>query len=251
MMHEYIAMPPYHHLLILVSAAILRTHDTTDVIDHSSFDSLWHASLKNGRLSTDAVKYSTFDIYWRRLRSAEPATYSRAARTAFWSNAWLASILSVMAAHAGYRSTIWSDELFDADTFTIAHEEFTLRTLRTRVVHESGSPMALFALATGSTRGPPFPAHAYTARTVERMLRELARRVCRSERFVFYDPGSNVLQISSVFAELEPAIVTTYGSMIQFLLPYVSEAVAADVALRRSSLKVIYGDAVERWLRRR
>jgi hypothetical protein len=251
MMHEYIAMLPYHHLMILVSTAILRTADTIDVIDHAAFDSLWHASLKSGRINTDAVRYSTFDIYWRRLRTASPNAFSSAARTAFWCNAWLASVLSVMSQHAGYRSTIWRDELYDADTFEIAQEHFTLRTLRERVVREAGSPLALFALATGSTRAPPFPSHLYTARRIGSMLRDMARRVCRSERFVFYDPGSNVLQISSLFAEFEPAIVTAYGSMVQFLLPYVTEAVAAELALRRSTLKVIYGDAVERWVRRR
>jgi len=250
-MHEYIAMPPLHHLLPILTAVMLRGVDTADVIDHSLFDSLWHASVKNGRLSTEAVKYSAFDIYWRRLRSAEPARFAKASRMAFWCNAWLASVLSVMASHAGYRSTIWQDALFEADTFEIAGERMTLRSLRHRIVQEAGSPVALFALATGGSKAPPFPSHAYRARTVERSIRDLAKRVCRSERFVFYDPGQNVLQVSSMFAEYEPAIIAAYGSLPQFLLPWVSEAVAAELALRRQSLTVIYGDAVDRWTRRR
>lgn len=251
MMHEYIAMPPLHHLLHLLAALTISGADTTDVVDHTDFDTLWHASIKNGRLSTEAVRYSAFDIYWRRLRAAEPARYSKAARTAFWCNAWLASVLSIMSTHAGYRSTIWHDALFEADTFTIAGENMTLRLLRQRIIQEAGTPLALFALSTGSTKAPPFPSHVYRARTVARALRDQAKRVCRSERFVFYDPGQNVLQVSSMFAEFEPSIQSAYGTLPQFLLPYMSEATAAEVALRRKTLTVIYGDAVDRWIRRR
>lgn len=260
-------MPPYNLPRLLLCAVgvlcivtnhggaqtqgIMHVEDTTDVIDHASFDSLWHASLRNGRLNTDAVHGSAYQIYQRRLETATPKAFLPAARCAFWCNAWLAAVLKVMSAHAGYRSTIWTADLFDADTFTIAGEPFTLRTLRRRMVIEARSPLAVFALATGSTRAPPFPASAYRAKTVARALRDMAKRVCRSERFVLYDPGSNLLQVSSMFAEFEPLILASFPSIVQFLLPYVQEAVAAELALRRETLRVVYADAVERWIRRR
>lgn len=232
-------------------ARVQSVDDTTDVIDHRAFDSLWHASLHGGRLRTDGARSDVLHAYFRAMADASPDAFLPWARRAFWTNAHMACVLVVMDRHTGMRSTVVDSMLFDLDTFLIAGDRHTVRSLAQMVISVHGSALACVLLGTGSTHAPPFLSHAMFARTADRMLREQARRVLRSERFVLFDPGNDALQLASFFAPYMTQMEMEGGSVVQFLLPWLDELTAAECALRRATLRVVISDRIERWRRRR
>lgn len=225
--------------------------DTTDVIDHHGFDSLWNASMRQGRLVTDGVHCEAYQRYRRALATAYPTMYHPQAQLAFWANAYLACLWEVMHLRVGYRSTVWDSAFFDRDTFVVAEGLHTLRSLRDTIVGCARDARAHVFLATGSTHDPPFSSHAYFAKTVRQAMRDLLRRICRSERFVLYDPAGNVLQLSSFFKPLTEKMRAEAGSEVQWVLPYVSEQTAAQLALHHDLVRVVVGDRIEKWKRAR
>lgn len=225
--------------------------DTTDVIDHTRFDSLWHDSMQQGRLVTDGIHSNAYAAYRKALAEAYPTAYHPNAQLAFWVNAYLASLWEVMYLRVGYRSTLWDSSFFKRDTFRVAEAHHTLQSLRDTIVGCIGDVRASVFLATGSSHDPPFPSHVCFAKTVRVTMRDLLRRVCRSERFLFFDPAGNVLQLSSFFKPLTDRMRAEAGSEVQWVLPYVSEQTAALLALHRQSVRVVLGDRVEKWKRGR
>lgn len=225
--------------------------DTSDVIDYGLFDSLWTEALGQGRLSTHAIGSEPFGRLAGMFADARPQAYGPVARSAFWINAYLLCLWQVMERSAGYRSTIWDSTLLRRDTFVVAGEPVVLHDMRELARSHEMTVLVTMMFATGSTHAPPFPPRAVRARTWYRQLRDQARRVIRSERFVLYDPAGHVLQLAGFFRPYLDGMISERGSVVQFLLPYVSESMAASLGLRPRDLRIVVSDRIERWVRRR
>ncbi len=244
-------------VVFVPNAAAQRTAPTTgadvleDVIDHRRFDSLWRASRQHGRLDGRAVLTDVYREYRMALASALPDRFLPEARLAFWINAYLALLMEVVHHRVGYRSTVWDSSFREHDTAIIAGSAFTLRAIADTVIALSGSVAYRAFLCTGSTSDPPFPSHAMYARTIRQELRNQLRRLVRSEQFVLYDPAGNVLQLASMFKPWLQAMETEKGSVVSFLLPWLDESTAAQLALHSSSLRVQIADRIERWRKAR
>lgn len=218
-----------------------------DVIDHSRFDSLWRASKRFGRLSTNGVYSQAYLDYRKALATAHPDQYLPDARIAFWVNAYLALLMEAMNNRLGYRYTIWDSLYLHRDTARIAQAPFTLQQLADTIAATAGKVAIRAFLCTGSSSDPPYPAHALYAKTVTQELRIQLRKLVRSERFVLYDPAGNVLQLATMFMAWQQGMVQERGSAAEYLLPWFTEEVAAQVALRQQTLVVQYSDRIEVW----
>lgn len=207
--------------------------------------------MQRGLLNVDAAASDVMALYMQALATASPDAYLPASRAAFWTNAYMAAIMTVMHRHPAMRSSIVDSTLFDRDTFVVADVRHTVRSLATAVIAVYGSATACVLLGNGSTHAPPLLRGATFATTFERTLREQARRVFRSERYVLFDPGADALQLSSFFAPYLTMMERERGSVVQFLLPWLDEQTAAECALRRGALRVVVHDRIERWRRRR
>lgn len=225
--------------------------DTTDVIDHGRFDSLWHASLFQGRLDPDLVLSDCYRDYRQAMETAHPDGYFPLARLAFWVNARYACLAQVMASRRGYRSTISDSMLFRQDTFVVAGEHVTVEDLADSILQTAHDTRAIVFLASGSTEDPPFPSHVPRARTITTVQRDLLRRILRSERFLFYDPGRQTVQFSGFFRPYVERITKEWGSLVQWALPYVTPLVAAALAVHHDGLHIVIADRIERWRRAR
>ncbi|GMV53396.1 MAG: hypothetical protein OKBPIBMD_01738 [Chlorobi bacterium] len=220
-----------------------------DVIDHSRFDSLWRASKKHGKLDTRAVATEVYASYRRALAEARPNMFYPQARIAFWVNAYLAVLMDVMSYRAGYRATLWDSLFLTRDTVTVAGGRFTLHQLADTVEKIAGSVAIRAFFCTGSSTGPPYPSRALYAKTVKSALREQLRRLIRSEKFVLYDPAGRILQLARMFESWIPKMKAEQGSPIQFLLPWMTEETAAQVALAGSQIRIQISDRIETFKR--
>lgn len=233
------------------AAPVTGRDPSADVIDHARFDSLWRASKRFGKIDTRGVRTECYRSYRTALAGGRPAGFLPESQLAFWVNAYLACLMEVMDRRVGYRSTRWDSLFRYRDTFEIAGEACTLASMGERIVQIAGTVRARAFLATGSSTEAPFPAHACYAATVRRELREQVRKVCRSEQYVLFDPAGRTLQLARMFESWAPDMVTEGGSVVDFLLPWVSEATAAQLALAQPGIHVEYSDRIERWRRRR
>lgn len=207
--------------------------------------------MKQGKLLTDGISSPAYTDYRRAMESAYPTAYHPNAQLAFWVNAYWASLWEVMHMRVGYRSTVWDSLFFVRDTFHVAESIHTLQSLRDTILGCIGDLRASVFFATGSTHDPPFPSHVCFAKTVRQTMREQLRKVCRSERFVFFDPAGEVLQLSSFFKPLASLMRNESGSEVQWVLPYVNEQTAALLALHKDSVRVVFSDRIEKWKRGR
>jgi hypothetical protein len=222
-----------------------------DVVDHRRFDSLWRASKRFGKLNTDAVWSEAYATYRQSLANADPGSFYVDSRLAFWINAYLAVLMKVMQLRVGYRSTVWDSLLLVRDTFTIAHARHTLKSLSDTIIATAQTVRVRAFFCTGSSNAPPFPTGACFAKTMKALLREQLRRVCRSERYVLYDPAVNVLQLSAMFKDWFYEMSAEAGTVVDFLLPWMTEASAAQLALRKDGMQIVISDRIEKWNRAR
>lgn len=229
----------------------LASDETTDVIDHSSFDSLWRESVVRGRLRTDGCMSDAYARYRNALATAAPSAFLPKAGTAFWVNAYLACLIEVLHIRTGYRSTVWDSLWLTRDTFTVAGRHVTLNDMAMEAVKTAGTVGVHSCLPSGSSIGAPFPSAAATAKTVRRQIRDQLRRICRSERYVLYDPAGNVLQLSSFFEPIAEGMKDEAKSIQVWVLAFVTESVAAQMAIHASTLKVQVQDRIESWRKAR
>lgn len=231
--------------------AVTGVSDTTDVIDHRRFDSLWRASKKFGKLSTHGVGSDVYRMYRETMANADPDAFLPKARVAFWVNAYLACLMDVMHHRVGYRTTIWDSLYLHRDTFLVAGGRRTLDDIQQEILNVGKTVQLRSVFATGSSGDPPFPAHAWFARTAHTELRSQMRSVFRSERFVLYDPAGNVLQLARMFEPWLEGMKSEAGGVAEFAISWVSESVAAQMALGRASMRILLSDRMITWKRRR
>jgi len=231
--------------------AITGVSDTTDVIDHRRFDSLWRASKRFGKLSTQGVATEVYKEYRQAMERADPNAFLPKARLAFWVNAYLACLMEVMHRRVGYRTTVWDSLYLRRDTFVVAHGRWTLDDIQQEILNVGKTVQLRSVFATGSSEDPPFPAHAWYARTAPAELRAQMRSLFRSERFVLYDPAGNALQLARMFEPWLDGMKREAGGVAEFAITWVSESVAAQMALGRTSMTILLSDRMITWKRRR
>ncbi|MBK6290450.1 MAG: DUF547 domain-containing protein [Ignavibacteria bacterium] len=252
----------FTHFLIIVSLffftiavrgqiGTVAVDEWADVVDHTSFDSLWHASVVRGKLLTTGWQSPAYVRYRASIAGARPSAFLPRARTAFWVNAYLACLLETMHLRRGYRSTVWDSLWHRRDTFDVAGRRMTLDDIMQEAIRISGTVGIVACLPSGSSRGAPLPSHAATARTMHRLLRDQLRRICRSEKYLLYDPAGNILQLSTFFHPLLDGMSTEARSVPEWLLPYVTEGVAAQMALHARTMSVVVQDVIETWRKAR
>lgn len=224
---------------------------SADVIDHTRFDSLWHEAVVLGKLRADYVQCEAYESYRKLLATAYPSAALPPARTAFWINAYLACLMEQMHRRTGYRSTVWDSTWLSRDSFLIAGRPLTLESMINEAIISAGSVRVVGCLPSGSSLGAPFPSHVAFTKTVRRIMRDQMRRICRSERYVLYDPFGNVLQLSRFFEPIRDRMVAEAGSEAQWVLPFVSDAVAAQIALGAAGIRVVVLDRIETWRKAR
>ncbi len=229
-----------------------RGRDTIhDVVDCAPFLRAWKGATARGWLSTAVVDSAWYSEWMQTLATANPQSAVPWARRAFWVQAWMSCMLVVAHRRMGYRTTRYDTTIVEQDTFVIAGETYCLRDVSLRVVQEFGTASSIALFGMGSTYGPPLAPYAPVAWTVERLMREQMRKVVRSERHVLWDPAADVLQVATWMEPWTEAMRLEAGDVVAFLMPYMDDAMAAGVALRRRYVRVVFSDRLERWKRRR
>lgn len=229
----------------------LQSDEHADVVDYSSIDSLWRESVDRGRLRTAAVGSDVYRRFRDQCANATPMAYLPNARLAFWTNVYVVCLMEAMHLRVGYRSTTHDSLWLRRDTFLIARERVTLDDMLRRVEACSVLVHARECLPTGSSHGAPLPPTLATTRRVHVWYRDMLRRIVRSERNLLFDPWSSTLQVSAWLRPLWIRLGERDGTFVDYVMPQLTESIAAQIAMCAPQLRIVFSDRIETWRKAR
>ena len=196
-------------------------------VDHSAFDRLLHAHVRNGLVDYDAFKSNpAFAGYLKLLASTTPATLPRSEQLALWINAYNAYTIQLINAK-GERESIrnvnksfgflrlkgpWSEAFAVVGGTTYTLDDIEQRTIRPTF----RDPRIHFALVCAAIGCPPLRSEAYTGARVDAQLNDQAvlfltktpakNRVDVANRTVYRSPVFSFLDYMTDFGGSEKAV---------------------------------------------
>ncbi len=181
--------------------------------DHSAFDALLRAHVRDGLVDYDAFKNAPeFKGYLDRLNAADPASLGRAEQLALWINAYNAYTIQLVNKHGERRSIRninksfgglvkaygpWREKLADVGGRRYGLDEIEQDVLRKRYQE----PRIHFALVCAAMGCPPLRSEAYTGARLDAQLDEQARA------FVLRSPTKNRVDVAARTVHLSPIFV--------------------------------------------
>jgi len=225
-----------------------------DRIDHRSWDALlakyvdgegyvnyqaWNASAQDQRL---------LDQYLAHLSQASPtAKASRAARLAFWINAYNAltvdgildeyptsSIRNHTAKLVGYN--IWHDLLLQ-----VGQNSYSLDQIEHQVLRKMGDPRIHFAIVCASVGCPRLMNRAYTPEDVDKQLTANAKAFFADRTKFRYDARSGRVEVSPIIEWFGSDFGSTTAEQMAAIAPYLPDAASQQLA-RSGRASVSYLD---------
>ncbi len=192
------------------SATPLRAQGGT--VDHSAFDALLKAHVKNGLVDYDAFANSPeFKSYLARLAATDPAALGRSEQLALWIDAYNAYTIALINEHhergsirninkslgfvKGYGP--WKEKIAKVGGKAYGLDEIEQDIIRPRY-HE---PRIHFALVCAAIGCPPLRSEAYTGARLDEQLDDQARR------FLLHSPSKNHVDVANKTAYLSPIFV--------------------------------------------
>ena len=190
------------------SAAPLLAQGGT--FDHSAFDALLRAHVRNGLVDYDAFEKSPeFKGYLGKLAATDPSSLPRSEQLAFWIDAYNAYTIQLINAHHEHDSIRninktfgmklygpWKEKLARVGGHDYGLDEIEQDIVRPRY-HE---PRVHFALVCAAMGCPPLRSEAYTGAKLDAQLDDQART------FLLHSPSKNRVDVASKTVYLSPVL---------------------------------------------
>lgn len=202
--------------------------------DHSIFDELLHAHVKNGRVDYLAFRGNAkFAGYLSSLRAANLTGMDEPERIAFWLNTYNAYTIQLVASR-GELQTIrninktwgvlrlkgpWTELLVAAAGQTLTLDDVEHRILR----HEFAEPRVHFAMSLAALGGPKLRSEAYTGDQLDEQLEAQGWEFLHDTLQNRVDTLSQVLYVSPVLARYRSDFGESAMSLARFVAEYYPE----------------------------
>lgn len=219
------AAAPFAAALGVVSAVPAAAQAQARAFDHSAFDALLRAHVRDGLVDYDAFERSPeFRAYLARLAAADPAALGRDEQVALWINAYNAYTIQLINKHGERRSIRninksfgglvkaygpWREKLAAVGERTYGLDEIEQDILR----KQFREPRIHFALVCAAMGCPPLRGEAYTGARLDRQLDDQGRAfVLRSPAKNRVDVAARTVYLSPIFVEFRDYIDDFGGS---------------------------------------
>lgn len=195
-----------------------------------------------------AADRADLDSYLASLDAVRPDELSEKARLAFWINAYNAVVVGhVLERYPGIESVKKVDGFFDALTFPVAGEPRTLDAIE-KQARSMGDPRVHFAVVCASVSCPDLRGEAYVPQRLDEQLEDQTRSFLGNpEKGLRYDPGDDVLWLSSIFKWYAgdftggSTIVAFFarGKVVDWVRPHVPPELARTLEKRDPSVRYL------------
>lgn len=199
--------------------------------DHTLFDALLHAHVKDGLVDYAAFKGNAdFARYLTSLKSANLKGYEEAERIAFWLNVYNAYTIQLVASRGETESIRninkvlgvfrlkgpWSEEFVQAAGRSLTLDDVEHRILR----HDFSEPRVHFAMSFGAMSGPRLRSEAYTGLQLEEQLEDQARTFIHEPTKNRVDTAQYTVNLSPVIARYRADFGQSNQALGKFLADY-------------------------------
>jgi hypothetical protein len=207
----------------LVEAATAKT------FDHSSFDAILRAHVKNGMVDYQALKSQhaqPLEDYIKALGSADPSAFAgRDDELAFWLNAYNAFVIKgVLERYAGLKSVMDVSDFFKQKRWKAAGKLRSLDEIENEIIRpRSKDPRIHFILVCAAQSCPPLQDSAMDPARLESQMDKATREAVNNTRYVHLDARSKTLRLTRIMSWYKTDFVEKDGSLEAFLIRYLEE----------------------------
>jgi hypothetical protein len=206
--------------------------------DHSEFDRVLKAFVDDrGLVDYNAIsRDSGFEEYMQGLKTVKLNELSRNGQLALWLNAYNAVTIDKVIKLKPKKSVretlipgVWtSTKFFTTKEHLVAGRQLSQDDIEHEILRKVfKDPRIHFAIVCASSSCPPLARFAFTAENVQTKLEEETRKYINSTRGTRIDYAENTLYLSKIFDWFEGDFISTSGSVLEFIKPYLDkEAVA-------------------------
>lgn len=219
-------------------------------IDYSAWGRVLERHAVDGGLDYSALQQDRGDLdsFLTALEGADPSTWSRVERLAFWSNAYNAVVAEyVLELYPDLASVKDVNGFFDAKRRLVAGERLTLDEIEGRG-RDLGDPRIHFAVVCASASCPDLDGEPFDPARLDEQLDRLTRSFLDDpEKGLRYDESSNTLWLSSIFKWYAgdftggSTVVAFFarGKVVSWLLPYLPVPFRDTLVERQPSVKYL------------
>lgn len=199
--------------------------------DHSLFNALLRAHVKNGLVDYPAFKGNAeFARYLASLKSADLKNLEEAERIAFWLNVYNAYTIQLVASRGETQSIRninksfgifrlkgpWSEEFVQAAGRTLTLDDVEHRILR----HDFSEPRVHFAMSFGAISAPSLRNEAYTGHRLDEQLEDQAHTFIHDTTRNRVDTAFYTVHLSPVIARYRADFGESAQQLGRFLAEY-------------------------------
>jgi hypothetical protein len=201
--------------------------------DHSEYDRVLKAFVDNkGLVDYNAIsRDSGFSAYLESLKTLNINELSRNGQLALWLNAYNAVTIDKVIKRKPKKSVretlipgVWtSTKFFTTKEHFVAGRRLSQDDIEHEILRKVfKDPRIHFAIVCASSSCPPLARFAFTAQNVQTKLEEETRKYINSTRGTRIDYAENTLYLSKIFDWFEGDFISTSGSVLEFIKPYLA-----------------------------
>jgi hypothetical protein len=196
--------------------------------DHSAWDRILRARVSSdGRVAyrdLASKDRGALDAYLQAIATADPSTWPKKERQAFYINAYNACVVRGVLSGRTAESLTARLRFFGTDKYTVARRSLSLNDLEKEVILPGfKDPRNHFALVCASASCPRLAARAYTADALDDMLEAQGREFLADRTRNPLGPGPRV-EVSMIFKWYASDFAGAAGSVAAFIAPYAGAA---------------------------
>lgn len=249
-----IVIPTATVFMAMLSVTALAAEELSGIqradasVDHSAFDALLSAYVRQGRVDYAGLKNKAQDLeaYLDTLADVEIGGLRRDERLALYINAYNAATLMLILEHyPGIKSIrdIPEAKRWQDPRWVIAGRQLSLDDIEHQVLRKRfGEPRIHFAIVCASIGCPPLRAEAFVADKIEKQLDDQARQFNRNQQYVRWAADTNTLYISTIYDWFAEDFEKAGGNVLQFIVHYAEPDVARQVQSLHSKPNIQYLD---------
>ncbi len=219
---------------------------------HAPFDAILKEHVRDGLVDYKALGKDTDDLdaYIASLGRVDPARLARDDKMVFWINAYNAFTLRLILDNPKIDSIkdISAGKRWKAERWAVNGKKYSLDQIEHEILRPMGDARVHFALVCAALSCPDLAPEAYVAERLDEQLDRQGRVFVTNNKKglrTYIDDGwfgGPTVEISAIFDWFEEDFVSSSTDIVDFVLPYASEADAAFMRKHRKDLDVEHFD---------
>jgi Protein of unknown function, DUF547 len=216
---------------ILLTVAVLAAGSAFAEVDHSLYDNVLKAHVKDGQVNYPGVAADkSYTAYLEQLAKA-PAPSTKSDTLVFYMNAYNALAMKGIIDGRAPSNTFTRHLFFKSAKYPLTGGETNLHDIEHEILRKLDEPRIHFAIVCASSSCPKIRNDAFSAAKLEQQLDDNTRGFINDPTRNRYDKKEKVAYLSQIFKWFAEDFEKSAGTVQKFVAKYVSDPeVAKDLA---------------------